>query len=156
MKKLEILIGPIASGKSTYCTNAAKKGAIIVNDDAIVTMIHGGIYELYKKELKPLYKIVENNIIQMGLALNQHVIIDRPNYSVNMRRRYIGLARSLDASIFCIVFPDHGAEFHAQKRFNHDSRGLSLSKWLEVTKRHEKLSEKPDLFAENLDDIIWV
>ena len=52
---LELLVGPIASGKSTYSNKAAKEGAIIVNDDAIVTALHGGDHTLYDKALKPRF-----------------------------------------------------------------------------------------------------
>jgi len=74
MKYLDILVGPMASGKSTYCSKAAKQGAIIVCDDDITMMVHGGNYGLYTIELIPLYKAIENSIIQMGLSLNHRVI----------------------------------------------------------------------------------
>ena len=79
--KVEILVGFIASGKSTYSKHRASQGAIVINDDAIVNAVHSNIYELYDKNLKPLYKAVENTILEMALALNRDVVIDRPNYS---------------------------------------------------------------------------
>ena len=37
-----VLVGPIASGKSTYAQKmAVERGALIVNDDSIVTAIQG-------------------------------------------------------------------------------------------------------------------
>lgn len=150
---LEILIGPIASGKSTYCGQRAKDGAIIINDDAIVTMIHGGHYELYSKELKPLYKIVENTILQTAIHMGRDVIIDRPNYSRSMRRRYIGLAKSLDTQVIAILFERSDPLTHAHRRFKSDPRSNTLEHWIEAANRHESLFEIPSL-EEGFDDII--
>lgn len=154
MKYLDILVGPMASGKSTYCNKAAKQGAIIICDDDITMMLHGGNYSLYNTELIPLYKAVENTIIQMGLALNRNVIIDRPNYSIKMRRRYIGLAHSLDALVTCRMFPDEGSSIQALRRFKRNSRGLSLIQWTEAAMRHANLYEEPHL-SEGINQIIY-
>ncbi len=153
MKYLDILVGPMASGKSTYCNQEAKNDAIIVCDDDITNMVHGSNYSLYTTELIPLYKAIENNIIQMGLALNRHVIIDRPNYSIKMRRRYIGLAHSLDAWVTCRIFPDEGSSIQALRRFKRNPRGLSLQQWTEAAIRHADLYEVPG-YNEGIDQIV--
>lgn len=151
---MEILVGPIASGKSTYAKKEAGKGALIVNDDAIVTAVHGGHYLLYDESLKPLYKSIENTIIQMGLLLNRTVIIDRPNYSRITRMRYIGLAKSLDKNVIVIEFPDEGVEVHAKRRVK-DSRGYPLDYWKKVYLRHQSLYDEPDMFTEELDSLVF-
>lgn len=151
--KLILLVGPIASGKSTYCRQAAQGGAIIVNDDAIVTALHGGHYQLYSEELKPLYKSVENEVVQMGLVLGRTVVVDRPNYSRAMRCRYIGLARSLNASVEVVLFDRQSSEIHAARRAKDDGRGGDYEYWLKVAKTHESLYEPPEL-EEGLDSII--
>jgi len=55
MRKIQILVGMIASGKSTYSKHAARLGFIVVNDDAIVNAVHGEDYTLYDKKLKLLW-----------------------------------------------------------------------------------------------------
>lgn len=75
MPKLEILFGPVASGKSTYSRRRASDGALIANDDAIVLAVHGGEYSLYAKELKPVYKALRGLVAQFGAALGRDVII---------------------------------------------------------------------------------
>ena len=57
--------------------NAAKQGFIIINDDAIVNMLHADNYILYDKKLKLLYKTIENQIISVALAMGHSVLIDR-------------------------------------------------------------------------------
>lgn len=72
---IEVLCGMIASGKSTYCVKKAKEGYVIVNDDSIVNAVHGGVYALYDKSFKPLYKSIEDHILHTAVAMGKHVII---------------------------------------------------------------------------------
>lgn len=140
---IEILFGPIASGKSTYSRYRAMSGAIIVNDDSIVTSVHGD-YELYNKSLKPLYKSIENHIISMGISLGRDIIIDRPNLTKRSRSRYIGIANSCDVLIDAICFPWLSPEESAIKRFQSDSRGKSLEHWNQAAQRHYSIKEDPE------------
>jgi len=155
MSKLILLVGPIASGKSTFAKNmcaCVKHEVLIVNDDAIVECVHGGDYGQYTKELKPLYKMIENTIVQMGLAAGKTVIIDRPNHSALSRKRFIGLAKSLDAHVQAVIFPRETPEIQASKRFASGNRGKSLAHWIKAAKRHE---EDYDIvcFGEGINEI---
>ena len=153
---LEILIGPIASGKSSYCSQEARKGAIILNDDAIVTALHGGDYSLYDKKLKPLYKSIENSIVCTSLAMEKRIIIDRPNYSIAMRKRYIAIAKSFDVKVKFVVFKRESPEIHAKRRFESDSRGLSLDHWIRAANYHDKLFDLPNKEIELFDEIEYL
>jgi predicted kinase len=142
--RVEILVGMIASGKSTYCQKRASEGAIIINDDAIVTAVHGGDYTLYDENLKHLYKSITNNILHMSLALGKHVVIDRPGITRSQRRRPIALANSLEASAVIIKFPMESPEIHAKRRYDHDDRGHTYTKWLDVARYHASIYEEPN------------
>lgn len=144
MPTLTVLVGMIASGKSTYSKAEARSGAVIVNDDAIVTAIHGGDYALYDKALKPVYKSAEMQIALTALALGRDVIIDRGlSISAQARRRWVALASSLDVPSQAVIFPPASAEEHARRRFEKDSRGHSLDYWIAVTRRHASLWQTP-------------
>jgi hypothetical protein len=39
---MQILVGPIASGKSTFARKRATEGALIINDDALAAILHAG------------------------------------------------------------------------------------------------------------------
>lgn len=137
MRKIQVLVGMIASGKSTYCRNAAKNGFIIVNDDAIVNMVHADDYTLYSKGLKLLYKSTENHIISTALAMDRPVIVDRGlNISLRGRRRWIALANSFDIPCEAIMFHRDTDETHALRRSSKDSRGHTHDYWLGVAKKH--------------------
>lgn len=154
--KLQVLVGMIASGKSTYCKNAVRKGYLCMNDDAIVNMLHADEYTLYDKSLKVLYKSVENHIIGTGLAMQKTIIVDRGlNVSVQGRQRWIALARSFDVSCEAIVFPHDGVEVHAKRRFEGDSRGHTYDYWLMVAQAHNKIFSTPTL-AEGFSNVTYV
>lgn len=141
MSQLILLVGPIASGKSTFVQEAFPY-ALVVNDDAIVTAIHGGNYTLYDKQLKSLYKQIELDIIHYGLSHNKTVIIDRPNLKRETRDRYRAIAKSLDCITYTYLFPDLGIETHVQRRMN-NSRGYSKEYWEKVYLEHSKIYEVP-------------
>lgn len=140
--KIKVLVGMIASGKSTYSNKQAQGGAIIINDDAIVTAVHGGDYTLYSTDLKLLYKSVENHILHLAVAMGRDVVIDRGlSLTVNSRSRWISLARSLDLESEAVVFKVEEPEEHARRRIDHSSRGHNYSYWLDVAKHHASIYE---------------
>lgn len=141
---LEILVGKIASGKSTYCKAMAMSGALIVNDDSLVNSIHAGANYLYKPELKPLYKQLDSVIIHFGLNGNYQVIIDRPNLNPKTRRRYIEIAHSLDKKVRCILFPFLDKKIHIDRRMN-ENRGYSRESWEKVYDRQLSEYVEPSL-----------
>lgn len=141
--KLEILCGPIASGKSTFCKIRAKEGAIIVNDDAIVCAVHGGNYSLYDKSLKILYKSIEFSIISHAFSCGRDVIIDRPCISRKTREKYIRIANGYDIPVEVIVFYRGAPELHGERRFNGDNRGHNLEYWINVAKFHDARYQAP-------------
>jgi predicted kinase len=146
MAKIYVLVGMIASGKSSYCKNAAKSGFIIMNDDSIVNLIHADEYTLYDKKLKVLYKSIENHIVALGVALNKSIVIDRGlNMSVKGRRRWIALADSFDVQCEAIRFENEGPAVHAERRTKGDNRGHSYDYWLKTAKAHNANYVPPTL-----------
>lgn len=151
--KIYVLVGMIASGKSTYCRQVAKQGRIILNDDAIVNMLHADNYTLYDKNLKLLYKSIENSVISLGLCAGKTVIVDRGlNVSKQGRKRWLALAKSFDVDCHAIVLPKDTPEVHAERRFNSDSRGHTYDYWLKVATHHNNIYSEPTL-EEGFDEV---
>lgn len=159
--QIQVLVGTIASGKSTYARNFSRCGGVVVNDDAIVMAVHGGDYSQYKEELKTLYKTTENHICQTALAMGRAVAIDRGvNLTSESRLRWLGLGKSLDVPVTAVLFPFSDAVTHARRRYNHDDRGHSESYWLEVAIHHLSQLEIPttdegftNVYSVNFQDI---
>lgn len=155
-RRVYMLVGPIASGKSTWVDqflgDRRSPGAVTVSDDAIYRAVHGGHYGLYEKELKLLYKSIENHILATGIALGRDVIVDRPHVSVEGRKRVLGIAAAFDVPVIAVVFPVVDEETHAYRRFVGDSRGYDLAYWAEVARRQLADYEPPTL-NEGFDSI---
>lgn len=135
---VHVTVGMIASGKSTYTTNAAKAGFVVVNDDSLVTAVHGGDYGLYDKSLKPVYKSVGISILTHALSLGRSVVVDTGSRNRTTRARWVSLAKALDVPIYAITFPVEEPEVHAKRRWEADARGYTYEKWLEVAIRHSE------------------
>lgn len=154
--KVEILVGMVASGKSTYSRSRADEGAIIINDDSIVTSVHGGNYSLYDPKLKSLYKSISSNIIYNAVSIGKDVIIDSTNILRDSRMRFISIAKSLDVRSVIVKFPFSDPLTHAKRRFESDHRGYTLEHWLSVVNKHFNNYEEIDGNIEKFDDIIYV
>jgi len=132
---ITVLVGPQASGKSTYASDQALKGALIVSDDAVYSMLHGNHYDLWSKDLIPTYKAIEMSIITTAILSGRDVIIDRPNTQKATRQRYVGIARAFDQFCKAVVFKFEKPEVHAMRRWTKDHRGLSLDTWQRACER---------------------
>lgn len=143
---IEILVGMIASGKSTYSKARACDGCVVINDDDIVNAVHAGQYTLYREELKPLYKGVEVFMLNTAIAMGKSCVIDKGlNLSKTSRQRWISLARSLDVPVQCVLFQVFTPEIHAARRSEFDGRGHNYDYWLHVTNRHFEVYDPPSL-----------
>lgn len=156
MHKLYVTVGMIASGKSTFCKRKAGEGAVIVNDDALVTALHGGEYGLYRSQYKPLYKAVELDVITQALGMGLDVVVDRPCFKPETRRRYAAIATSVDVPAACVIFHKDKAEVHAKRRVASDPRGHDFEYWLRVAKEHEGDYVAPDPEAEGFDETVLI
>jgi predicted kinase len=151
---IEVLVGMISSGKSTWAKERAREHWIILNDDSIVSAVHAGQYTLYDKSLKPLYKSIEDHILHLALAMGKNVVIDRGvDVSIRSRRRWIAIAKSLDVSIHAVVFERFTAEVHGVRRAAADNRGHTEEYWIGVARAHEARYETPTL-EEGFDKIV--
>lgn len=92
MKKLYVLKGLPASGKSTWAKNKVKEeyNTVIVNRDSIRTMLKG-MYNLFpfNSKMEDLVTEIEQSAMQTGLALNYNVIMDATNFRWNLSKEYI-------------------------------------------------------------------
>jgi predicted kinase len=150
--QVEILIGMIASGKSTYCAKRAKEGAIIVNNDSIVMAVHGGDYHLYDKKCEPIYKSIEEHITSAAMLAGRDVVIDRTGLSRNVRARFISMAKSRGYKAIGIIFPAESIDVHAKRRADSDGRGYDYAYWLKIAGHHISGYQVPEI-SEGFDEL---
>jgi len=150
-QELIILTGNIGCGKSTFAKNKIEESFkyITVNDDAISTMIGGGIYTNYDKGKRSLYKDIELICIIIGLENGYNVIVDMPNMKLESRKRFIEIGKKFNAKIISIDWGS-GKPEDLSRRLN-DNRGYD--KWKEAFFRKKQEYEMPSM-DEGFDEII--
>jgi predicted kinase len=144
-KSITLLVGNIAAGKSTWVRENIDSNTVVVNDDRLVTMLHGGDYGLYQESNKKLYKDIEMSIIELALKSGKSVIVDRPNQKSKTRLRYINIARKYGAEVHFVQFKWETPKIHAIRRFGSDSRGRSIACW---EKAAERINASRDLISD--------
>lgn len=159
--KLEILVGMIASGKSTYARKRADEGAIVVCHDDLTAMLHGRYR--YEQGLRSAYREAEEAIASTFIAAGRDVVIDRTHLTRESRERWIKFARwgvftdvyPIAPTLIVVVFPNEGIDVHAGRRFDADPRGRSLEDWRGVAELHcaQALTEPLDWKSEGFDGV---
>lgn len=152
---IQVLIGMIGSGKTTYARERAKQGAIVVCHDSLTESLHAEYR--YEQGLREFYRDIEAFIVKRAVREWRRVVIDRTHLTRESRQRWVELARSLHVEIEAVVFPGLGAETHARNRFNSDARGRTFETWLGVARHHEaQLQAEPlDWRAEGFDRLVY-
>lgn len=167
MPTVEVLVGMIASGKSTYARERADRGAVVISHDDLTAMLHA-CYR-YEQEKREFYRRCEESIAWNALAYGVDAVIDRTHLTRESRVRWIRWAKGYDSAntfdghgpttrVVAVVFQARSAPEHALRRAEGDHRGRSYSDWLSVARHHEEQAGKEpiDWRAEGFDGVRWV
>lgn len=143
MTELIIYTGNIGCGKSFLSSKLAKKGYVIVNNDAITTMIQGSEYGLYDVNKKPIYREIEVAAIRTSLLNGFSVVVDRTNMKALDRKRYIDIGKEYKANIISFDWGPGDETTLARRLAN--PNGIPESQWRKVHRAMTKSYEKPSL-----------
>lgn len=144
---IEVLVGMIASGKSTYARKRADEGALVISHDDLTTMLHG-CYR-YEPELKDCYRAIMVDMACQSIIAKRDVIVDRTHLTRESRKIWIDVANGAKVPVIAVMFPQLHAEAHARRRFEADPRGRSYEEWLKVAKHHEQQAlAEPLIFSQ--------
>ncbi len=141
MQELILMVGNIGSGKSTIAAKYAKRGYVVINNDAITTMVQGGEYGMYDPEKWMVYKNIANSGIRTALENGFSVVVDRTNVSKRKRAEYINMARAYRCNTKAIDFGS-GSEECLQRRIL-NSNGVTAKKWDSVFMKFKEQYEEP-------------
>lgn len=148
MLKLEILVGPIASGKSTYARQRADEGALIISHDDLTQMLHARYR--YEPELRNCYRAMMIQLACNAIVAERDVVVDRTHLTRESRKVWVEFAHGAMVASLAVVFPSESPEVHARRRFDSDARGRDYEEWLAVAKHHhdQLMTEPLDYFGE--------
>lgn len=142
MPMIELLVGMIGSGKSTYARRRAKEGALVVSHDGLTAMLHAEYR--YEQGLRACYRKMEEAIAVEAIIAGRDVVIDRTHLAKESRSRWVAFKNNAmlpadswrDLRIIAVVFPTWPAHVHATRRHHHDARGRSFQEWHQVAVHH--------------------
>lgn len=166
MPRIEVLVGMIASGKSTYARRRADEGAMVVCHDDLTEMLHGRYR--YEQGLKALYRRAEEAIALEALLCGKDVVIDRTHLTRESRDRWAKFVRlnntmvlfglgERPATMVAVEFPRQIAYVHARRRYESDSRGRPFHEWLKVALHHQEQADREPLTDhEGFDEIVRI
>jgi predicted kinase len=143
---IEVLVGMIASGKSTYARRRADEGALVVCHDDLTEMLHARYR--YEQELRSLYREMEEGLAATAIKHGKDVIIDRTHLTHESRARWIGFGVVWGCPVIAVAFPITGPYQHAFLRHQDDDRGRSYEEWLQVARHHHSQSLAEPLSAD--------
>ncbi len=153
MKKPELIIftGNVGCGKSTLATKLAKRGYVIINGDAITTMVQGGEYGAYDPKKKPIYHAMERAGMVAAFLANYSVVVDRTNMKVSDRARYIERGKNHGALIRSYYWGP-GDPMGLERRLK-DPKGIPEEQWRGVFDYMAGSYEEPSL-EEGFDSVL--
>lgn len=142
-QKLIIFTGNIGCGKSLIASKLAKNNYVVVNNDAITTMVQGGEYGLYDSAKKEIYHHVEGMAIVKSLSLGFSVVVDRTNMKISDREKYIDIGKLASVPIYSFDWgPGNGKTL---KRRLAVPNGVPKEIWESVNKFMHDSYEAPSL-----------
>lgn len=151
-QEIQMLIGNIASGKSTYCKGHINQ-FVVLSCDALRYMIGAGQY-IYNINLE---YVLRSTILQMYVDLQPYkcnIMIDETNVSVSNRKLFID-KKSLDYTITAIIFPKLSMEESIRRRLGDNHGQTNYDVWKRVWTSFNQRFEVPT-FKEGFDKIIRI
>jgi len=151
MVELYIVTGLPGSGKSTWCReNAVKLNAVIINKDALRTMIRGEYF--FDPKWEPLIHKFSVKMTTVSLLRGLNVIIDETNVTAERRRQWVSLAKSVisEVRVICVWCTEN---VNNLKNRENGLRGISLEKWAEVIEGMKVKFQEPSL-SEGFNEIM--
>jgi len=105
MSKLNVLVGPSNSGKSTYLKSLNDSSVVISRDSIVETMGDGETYNECWKTVDHK-KVDEELMFQFNAALKkrENITVDMTNMSVKSRRKWVNPAKQIGYTTKAVVF----------------------------------------------------
>ena len=150
MQELILLVGNVGCGKSFLAKRLTKRGAIAINNDALLQTFHGGEYT-YDSNLKEFYHECEREIFSNALMTGRSIVVDRTNMDKKSRQRFIEPSQKYpDLEVVVFDFGP-GTDISLQRRLN-SPKEQTAKTWTSVHKMLKSKYEKPS-FDEDIHRI---
>lgn len=142
MKRIEILIGNIGAGKSTYCRQKVKEGYIVLSKDSVRYMFGAGSY-VWNEKLELAIHRGMMCMLAWLMSTNADVIIDETNMDKKSREEQLHCAVIYKYKATAVIFPKFSKEVSVGRRLSSNHGDASKEVWEEVWERKNSVYEKP-------------
>ena len=142
MKKLILLIGNIASGKTTETLKLVKEGYRVISRDAIRYMVGAGNY-IFDIDLEPTIKRSTLALLEEFLKDEINIVYDEVNVSKKLREPTIKLAKKYGYEVYALILPRVSKEESVNRRLKDNHGETSKDVWEIVWENFDKLYEEP-------------
>ena len=155
MPNIHILIGNIATGKTTLAKKLSDAGCLPISLDFLRAM-KTGTY-VFDEELEPLLKECEERIIEAAMMRGMDIVVDDARFVLLSHRMYIyDLAREFDYDVFCHIMPKVSKEESVRRMVsNNFNENISPEKWGEVWEKfnmwYQEVGNEPCTIKEDKD-----
>ena len=148
-----MLIGNVATGKSTTASKLYRKGFYIISLDGFRRMLGGGDY-VYDRLIEHVLGISEHYLVENLMNLKINIVIDDAKLvNSEFRKSFISLAKKYGYIIECIVMPSIPMKTAVDRRLkNNYSDKFDRKLWESVYQKFELMTEKP-LKSEGINKI---
>lgn len=127
MRRVYLLIGNIASGKSTWRKSHTEH--FVVSRDDIRYTLCPGKYTFDRELEKAVAAMADAQLEAMLKYGDKDIVIDETNMSKKVRKRTLRLVEKYNAEAIAVCFPDKGRDEHVRRRLRDNHGDLSEVTW---------------------------
>jgi len=153
-KKLIVLVGNIASGKTTYARTLVKKGFISVYRDGLRYSIGSGNY-VFNKKIEPIIADLHLHCLKTFLSSGYNIVVDETNVTKALRARYITAGKKNKYKIECHILPTIPVKEAIKRRMKDNFGGYSVSTWRRIYHMFSDRYEAP-VISEGFDRVFCI
>jgi len=154
MKTLILLVGNIASGKSTEAKKWVDNGYRAISRDAVRYMVGAGDYT-FDSDLEPTIKKGTLALLKEFLKDEVDIIYDEVNVSKRLREPTIKLAKQYGYNIVVVEMPRLEQKISVDRRLNAPHGQIDKSVWEIVWENFDEMYEEPTI-DEGINNIIRI
>jgi tRNA uridine 5-carbamoylmethylation protein Kti12 len=151
MRKLFILVGNVASGKTSWIKKYLKfiekeNTPVVLSKDAIRTMMGAGEY-LWDKSLEGVVHDCFIEMLRLFMFQKIDIICDETNMRKSTRFKLLSLAHTLGYNSFAVLMPHITMDETIRRRCQGEESAWGFSKeiWQEVYKRKDEAFVEPTI-----------
>ena len=142
MKELQILVGNIGAGKTTYCKQKTREGYVIISKDDIRYSIGAGTYT-FNFDYEPAINLIILMMVIDFMAIGVPVIIDETNMNKASRYYYLQFANIYKYKKIAVIFKKLSMKESVARRLNKNHGETTEEVWKEVWERFNFIYEAP-------------